>query len=34
MGLRNRRERDQPFYCLSCHPELGRGLVMLERMGS
>ena len=33
MGLRNRRERDQPFYCLSCHPELGHGLVMLEGMG-
>ena len=33
MALRNRRERDQPFYCLGCHPELGHGLVMLERMG-
>ena len=32
MGLRNRRGRDQIFYCLSCHPELGRGLDMLERM--
>ncbi len=33
MGLRNRRGRDQPFYCLGCHPELGRGLATLERMG-
>ncbi len=24
MGLRNHLERDQPFYCLGCHPELGR----------
>ncbi len=33
MGLRNRRGRDQVFYCLSCHPELGDRLAMLERMG-
>ena len=33
MGLRNRRGRDQPFYCLGCHPELGRGVAVLERMG-
>jgi hypothetical protein len=32
MGLRNRRGRNQPFYCLGCHPELGRGLAMLEGM--
>jgi predicted amidophosphoribosyltransferase len=31
MGLRNRRGWDQPFYCLGCHPELGRGgLAVLE----
>ena len=33
MGLRNRRGRDQPFYCLECHPELGRGPAVLEGMG-
>jgi hypothetical protein len=33
VALRNRRERNQPFYCLNCHPELGRGLKMLEEMG-
>ena len=32
MGLRNRRERDQPFYCLGCHPELGGGLPTLNGM--
>ncbi len=32
LGLRNRRGWDQPFYCLSCHPELGGGLAMLDRM--
>jgi hypothetical protein len=32
MGLRNRRGRDQPFYCLSCHPELGRGVAVLEEV--
>ena len=32
VGLRNRRGRNQPFYCLNCHPELGRGPEMLERM--
>ncbi len=31
VGLRNRRGRDQPFYCLNCHPELGRGPAVLER---
>jgi hypothetical protein len=33
MGLRNRRWRDQPFYCLGCHPELSREPVMLEGAG-
>ncbi len=33
ISLGNRRGSDQPFYCLSCHPELGHGLAMLERMG-
>ena len=33
VGLRNRRGRDQPFYCLGCHPELGRGPRVLEGMG-
>ncbi len=33
MGLRNRRGRDQPFYCLGCHPELGRGSALLEGVG-
>ena len=32
IGLRNHRGWDQPFYCLSCHPELDRGLVVLEGM--
>jgi hypothetical protein len=32
MGLRNGRGRGQPFYCLNCHPELGRGLEMLQGM--
>ena len=34
VGLRNRRGWDQPFYCLGCHPELGRGPAVLEGMGS
>jgi hypothetical protein len=34
MGLRNRRGRDQPFYCLGCHPELGGGLPILDRIDS
>jgi hypothetical protein len=34
MGLSNRRRRDQPFYCLDCHPELGREPVVLEGIGS
>ena len=33
LGLRNRRGWDQPFYCLSCHPELGRGPELLNRIG-
>ncbi len=33
MGFRNRRGWDQPFYCLACHPELGRGPAVLEGMG-
>ena len=33
VGLRNRRGRDQPFCCLGCHPELGRGPAVLEGMG-
>ena len=33
VGLRNRRGRDQPFYCLDCHPELGQGPAVLEGMG-
>ena len=33
VGLRNRREWDQPLYCLDCHPELGQGLAVLEGMG-
>ena len=33
MGLRNRRGRDQPLYCLGCHPELGCGLEVLLGMG-
>jgi hypothetical protein len=37
LGLRNRRGKDQPVYCMGCHPELGGGpgmLAMLERMGA
>jgi hypothetical protein len=33
MGLRNRWGWDQPFYCLGCHPELGRRPAMLEEIG-
>ncbi len=33
MGLHNRRGRNQPFYWLGCHPELGRALAILGRMG-
>ena len=33
VGLRNRRGRNQPFYCLDCHPELGQGPAVLEGMG-
>ena len=33
VGLFNRQEWDQHFYCLDCHPELGRGLAVLEEMG-
>ncbi len=32
VGLRNRRGRDRPLYCLGCHPELGGGLATLDRM--
>ena len=32
VGMRNRRGPNQPLYCLSCHPELGGGLVMLDGM--
>ena len=31
-GLSNRRGRNQPFYCLDCHPELSRGPAVLEGM--
>jgi hypothetical protein len=30
MGLRNCRGQNQPLYCLGCHPELGRGLAVLN----
>jgi hypothetical protein len=30
LGLRNRRGRNQPFYCLCCHPELGHRPALLE----
>jgi len=33
LGLRNRRGRDQTFYCLDCHPELGQGPAVPEGMG-
>jgi hypothetical protein len=33
MGLRKQRGRNQPLYCLGCHPELSRGPVMLEGVG-
>lgn len=32
LGLRNRRVRDQPLYCLGCRPESGSGLAMLDGM--
>ena len=31
--LRNYRGWHQSFYCLACHPELDRGLAVLEGMG-
>jgi hypothetical protein len=39
LGLRNRRGKDQPVYCMGCHPELGGGpgtlaASLLERMGA
>ena len=34
VGLRNCRGWHQPFYCLGCHPELGRGPAALEEMGN
>jgi hypothetical protein len=33
MSLRNRQGRDQHFYCLGCHPELGWGSAVLEGVG-
>ena len=33
LGLRNGRGQSQPLYCLGCHPELGGGLAVLERLG-
>jgi hypothetical protein len=33
VGLRNRWGRDQPLYCLACHPELGQGPAVLEGVG-
>ena len=32
LGMRNRRDPNQPLYCLTCHPELGGGLAMLDGM--
>ena len=35
LGLRNRRGGwDQLFYCLGCHPELGRGSALQEGVSS
>jgi hypothetical protein len=39
LGLRNRRGKHQPMYCMGCHPELGGGpgtlaASLLERMGA
>ena len=37
LGLRNRRGKGQPVYCMGCYPELGGGpgtLAMLEGMGA
>jgi hypothetical protein len=37
LGLKNRCGKDQPVYCMGCHPELGGGpgtLAMLEGMGA
>ena len=36
-GLRNRRGKDQPMYCMECHPELGGGFAVmagLDNMGA
>ena len=33
ISFRNSRGWEQPFYCLGCHPELGRGLAVLKRLG-
>jgi hypothetical protein len=36
MGLKNRRDKDQPMWCLSCHPEhlfIDAVWSCLERMG-
>ena len=32
MGLRNRRGKGHPLYCLRCHPKLAHGLEMLRGM--
>jgi hypothetical protein len=39
LGLGNRRGKNQPVYCMGCHPELGGGpstlaSSLLERMGA
>ena len=39
LGLRNRRGKGEPVYCMGCHPELGGGpgtlaASLLERMGA
>jgi hypothetical protein len=39
LGLGNRRGKDQPMYCMGCHPELGGtpgtlAALLLERMGA
>jgi hypothetical protein len=32
LRLRNNRDRSGPFYCMSCHPELGREGTTVLRM--
>jgi hypothetical protein len=39
LGLKDRRGKDEPVYCMGCHPELGGGpgtlaASLLERMGA